>query len=109
MRYYHQRGDALPRFASTIFWFVAGANVLVFGIALTLSGPMGAWLFDDLRYLIPLRLMLVNTLLIAATFLPFHSMRMHGQAAVYSGFAFARSVGSLALRIALVVGAGLGL
>ena len=40
-----------------------------------------------------LRLMLVNTFLIAFTFVPFHVMRMQNEAVTYSAFTFARSAG----------------
>ena len=109
MRYYHERGDLLPRMASTIIWFLLAANVLLFGAAAGLSGLLGTWLFDDPQYVRALRLMLLNTFLIALTFVPFHAMRMRNQAITYSAFAFARSAGTLVLRIVLVIGLGYGL
>ena len=109
MRYFHDRGDGLPTLASTIVWFLLVVNVVVFGVASAAAGWIGSALFDDQRYVPALRLMLLNTFAIAFTFIPFHSMRMKNQAATYSAFAFARSVGTLILRIAFVIGAGWGL
>jgi O-antigen/teichoic acid export membrane protein len=109
MRYYHDRGADLPRLASTILWFLLGVDVLVFGTGLGLTVWLGPRLFADPGYVTALRVMLVNTFLISFTFLPFHSMRMRNEAASYSLFAFARSVGTLLLRIALVIILGLGL
>jgi O-antigen/teichoic acid export membrane protein len=109
MRYYHERGETLPRFASTISWFLLACNLAVFGTLLTGSVWLGDALFDDPHYIPAFRLMLVNTFLMALTFLPFHTMRMRQQAATYSAFTFARSVGTLVLRIVLVIGLGYGL
>lgn len=103
MRYFHERGDALPRMASTILGFILAADVLVFGGALAVSGVVGARLFGDASYTAALRLMLVNTFLIAFTFVPFHAMRMRNQPLVYSGFAFARTIGTLLCRIVFVI------
>lgn len=109
MRFYHDRGADLPRLSSTIVWFLIILNVVVFGSAWIAAGTLGARLFDNPQYTQALRLMLVNTGLISITFIPFHAMRMRRQAAAYSAFAFARSAGTLVLRILLVIGLGWGL
>jgi O-antigen/teichoic acid export membrane protein len=109
MRYYHDRGEQLPRLASTIVWFLAAVNLVVFGTSWLLAEPLGGRVFDAPQYVEALRLMLLNTLLISLTFIPFHAMRMKNQAATYSAFAFARSVGTLVLRIVFVIGLGWGL
>lgn len=109
MRFYHERGDLLPRMASTIVWFLLAANVVLFGTAGLVSGWLGGWLFDDPQYVRALRLMLLNTFLMALTFVPFHAMRMQNEAITYSAFAFARSAGTLVLRIVFVIGLGYGL
>ena len=109
MRYYHDRGEALPRLASTIVWFLLAADVAIFGLALALAGVVGPGLFDDPQYVSALRLMLVNTFFMAFTFVPFHAMRMQNQALAYSAFTFARSVGTLVLRIVFVIGLQWGL
>lgn len=109
MRYYHDRGDLRPRFASTILWFIVASNLLVLGSAWLTAGAFGAQWFADPGYVQALRLMLVNAFLIAATFIPFHVMRMERQALTYSAFTFARTIGTLVLRIVLVIGFGWGL
>jgi O-antigen/teichoic acid export membrane protein len=108
MRYFHERGDTVDLLASTIVWFLLAAGVAIFGAAFALAPLIGGALFDDAQYTAALRLMLVNTALISLTFIPFHVMRLKNQAAVYSAFTFARSVGTLILRIVLVIGMGWG-
>jgi O-antigen/teichoic acid export membrane protein len=109
MRFYGERADGLDRrrLATTIFMFLAAANVVVFTIGLALS-PNIARVTIGLAYLTALQLVLVNTFLMAFTFLPFHAMRLRNEAVAYSALTFTRSIGTLVLRIALVIGYGLG-
>lgn len=109
MRYFHDRGEAgVPLLASTIAWTLAAGGLIFFG-GLWLAAPwLGGWMFGDAQYIGALRLMLVNAYCMSLTFIPFHVMRLRNQAATYSAFAFARSVGTLVLRIVLVIGLGLG-
>jgi O-antigen/teichoic acid export membrane protein len=109
MRHYHDKGDDLPRFSSTIVWFLIGLNVLVSGGAWVAAGVLGLPWFDSDEYTRALQLMFVNTGLIACTFIPFHGMRMRREAATYSAFTFARSIGTVVCRIAFVIGLGWGL
>lgn len=108
MRYFHDRGDDVPRLASTIAWFLVATNAVLFGGAWLAAPALGRRLFDDPQYIGALRLMLVNTALMSLTFIPFHVMRLKNQAATYSAFAFARSIGTLILRIVFVIGLGQG-
>ena len=105
MRFYLDRDDGSSRqqFASTIVWFILGADLVLFGGALLASGAVGRRLFDSPIYLPALRLMLINIFLISVTFVPFHTMRMRNQAATYSAFSFARSVGTMLLRPLFVI------
>ena len=105
MRFYHDRdeGPDRQRMASTIVWFMLVVDSLLVTAALAVSGRFARHMFADPQYLSALRLMLVNTFLIGFTFLPFHAMRMRDQAAAYSGFTFARSVGTVLLRILFVI------
>jgi len=105
MRYYLDRADtdSLDRLASTLFLFLLGASGLMAALALAASEPIARMLFGALRYLLPLRLVLVNTFLLTFTFLPFHAMRMRGQAIAFSAFAFGRSSTTLLLRLLLVL------
>ncbi len=109
MRFYHDvSSEDRRRMASTIFWFLIAANVVVIGSALAWSASLAGWLFDLPGYLPGLRLMLANTLLSGIVFLPFHAMRLDDRAATYATLTFVRSVTTIGLRIALVIGAGLG-
>ena len=105
MRYYPNRDDdaGRQRLTSTIVWFLLVTDAVLFAAALLLSGAAGRRLFDAHEYTIALRLMLVNTFLIAFTFVPFHVMRIQNQAATYSAFAFARSIGTAVLRPIFVI------
>lgn len=110
MRFYHEReGDGQRQLATTIGWFLTLVNGSLLVLLLAGSGPLAGWLFDEPGYLLPLRLMFVNTFLISFTFLPFHLMRLRDEAVSYSALTFTRSVGTLVLRVVLVIGAGLGL
>jgi O-antigen/teichoic acid export membrane protein len=109
MRYFHDRGESFPRMASTIVWFLLASNLIVFGSAWIAAEPVGRRLFDHPEYITALRLMLLNMFLMAMTFIPFHVMRLKNQAVIYSGFMFARSLGTLLIRIGLVIGLGWGL
>lgn len=110
MRHYHDRaaGGPLERMASTIVWFLVGANILVFAPAIVLSDWIGDRFIHNVAYVPAFRLMLVNTFLISLTFVPFHLMRLRNQAVTYSGFVFARSAGTTLLRGVLVIGLGWG-
>ena len=110
MRFYHERadGEARTRMASTIFWFLLVADGLLLVVALLGSEWLGETLNLDPRNLLALRLMLVNMFFVAFTFFPFHVMRLRDAAVTYSGFTFARSAGTLVLRIVLVIGLKLG-
>jgi O-antigen/teichoic acid export membrane protein len=109
MRYFHDGGDALPRFASTLIWFLLAVDLVWLSAGLAASGWIGSHVLHDAGYVPALRLMFVNTFLIALTFVPFHAMRMQNAAVTYSGFVFARSAATLVLKGVLVIGLGFGL
>ncbi|MCA1563974.1 MAG: oligosaccharide flippase family protein, partial [Acidobacteria bacterium] len=66
-------------------------------------------LLNDASAALPLRLVLLNTFAIGFTFFPFHVLRIEQRSAEFSLLTILRSVATVALRLALVVGAGLGL
>jgi O-antigen/teichoic acid export membrane protein len=109
MRYYHERGEGFPRMASTIVWFLLVVDVILLAATATVAGWLGPGLFEQPHYVPALQLMLLNTFLIAFTFVPFHAMRLRGRPVTYSAFTFARSVGTVVLRILLVINLGFGL
>lgn len=112
MRFYLDASAPADRqsLASTLLGFQAVATSGLLAVALALSAPLADVVFGDLagRYLPALRLMLVNTFLVSFTYVPFHLLRMEKRALAFSALTFARSVTTLVLRIALVVGAGWG-
>lgn len=101
------------RLASTIFFFLLALNsaLLVASMAAApFAGPrLFAWdEIDRAERVLALQLVLANTFAIGFTFLPFHLLRMQKRAAEFSALTLARSVSTLLLRIALVVGLGYG-
>jgi O-antigen/teichoic acid export membrane protein len=110
MRYFLDRDEGRPQqqLASTILLFMLGLDGALLFAALSFARPITAHLFADLRYLPALRLMLVNTFLVAFTFVPFHVMRLKQQARPYSALTFTRSAGTTILRLVFVMAAGLG-
>jgi O-antigen/teichoic acid export membrane protein len=106
MRFYHDReeGTARRQMASTILWFLVAANGAMLAVALAASGWLAPLVKLAPSYLTAFRLMFVNIFLISFTFFPFHIMRLQNASLAYSGFTFARTVGTTALRIVLVVG-----
>jgi len=111
MRYYLDRDEGLPRrtFTSTIVVFLVVLDGALLIGALAASRPLAQHLFDGGdQYLTALRLMLVNSFLMAFTFVPFHVMRLGGAARSYSAFTFARSAATTALRLVLIIQMGLG-
>jgi O-antigen/teichoic acid export membrane protein len=111
MRFYYERdeGPDRRRMASTILWFMLAVNSGVFTTAVLASGWIAARLSLDAGYVTALRLMFINIALIGFTFIPMHAMRMRKQAVAYSAFTFARSVGTVVLRIVFVIGLRFGI
>ncbi len=110
MRYFLDRDDGLPRrrMATTILVFLFALDGILLAVGLAASKPICTALFGNEAYLTALRLMLVNMFLVAFTFVPFHVMRIAGEALQYSALTFARSAGTTVLRLGLVVGWGYG-
>lgn len=106
MRFYHEREEGVPRqtMASTILWFMLAANAALLAAALAGGGWIARFIHLDPSQIVALRLMFVNISLMAFTFLPMHAMRLRRQAVTFSAFTFARSVGTVILRIVLVIG-----
>jgi O-antigen/teichoic acid export membrane protein len=106
MRYYHERDEGPHRrtMTSTIVWFMLIANGALLTVTLLASARLAALMTLDPAYVPALRLMLVNIALVAFTFVPFHVMRLRHEATSFSMFTFARSVGTVLLRILFVIG-----
>lgn len=111
MRYFLDRdeGHARARFTSTILLFIALVDGALLVGGLIGSTSLAAWLFHgSTGYVVALRLMLINSFLLAFTFVPFHAMRLANQARAYSALTFARSAGQVVLRLVFIVYFGLG-
>ncbi len=114
MRYYLDRaeGEARQRLTSTLFGFLAIASGLLFAILLAAAPALARLLFEAdaqaATYTPALRLLLCNTFLLTFTFVPYHVMRLEGEAVKFSLISFARALTTLLLRIALVLVAGYG-
>jgi O-antigen/teichoic acid export membrane protein len=112
--YYDYPGERdRQRLASTIFFFLLALNSVLLVAAVAAAPAAGPWLFewegdDRGSRVLALQLVLANTFAIGFTFLPFHLLRMQKRAAEFSALTLARSVSTLLLRIALVVGFGYG-
>jgi hypothetical protein len=106
MRYYHERAEGRARqtMTSTIVWFMVAANGTLLAATLAATGWLARRIALDPVYLTALRLMFVNIALVAFTFVPFHVMRLRNEAVTFSAFTFARSVGTVILRIVFVIG-----
>ncbi len=110
MRFFYDCADARARqrLASTIFFFLLALNGLLLGASLLLSPVLARHLFGGTGSLLPLQLVLLNTFAIGFTFFPFHLLRMEKRSVEFSALTLARSISTVALRIALIVGMGRG-
>jgi O-antigen/teichoic acid export membrane protein len=109
MRFWYDCPDdrARQRLSSTLFGFLLVTNGILLVVAVAASPAIARWL-DAPNYTLALQLVLLNTFAIGFTFIPFHVLRMQQKAREFSLLAFARSVSTLVLRLALVVGLGYG-
>ncbi len=95
------------RLASTIFYFLLISNSVLFLVSMAGAPWLAAVLYSD-RGTGALRLVLLNTLVMSFTFLPFHVLRMEKRAVEFSVLTLARSVATVILRLVLIVGFGKG-
>ena len=110
MRFWYDCEDdrARQRLASTLFFFLLGANGILLLLSLVASPFLSTRLLQSEGNTLALQLVLLNTFAIGFTFIPFHVLRIQGRAREFSGLTLARSASTLVLRLILVVGAGLG-
>jgi O-antigen/teichoic acid export membrane protein len=109
MRFWYDCEDdrARQRLSSTLFFFLLGVNGVLLLLAVLGAPRLSAWLGTP-DYTLALQLVLLNTFAIGFTFIPFHVLRMQQKAREFSVLAFARSAGTLVLRLVLVIGLGYG-
>jgi O-antigen/teichoic acid export membrane protein len=110
MRFWYDCEDerGRQRLASTLFFFLLGANGLLLVLSLIASPFISERLLQSTGKTLALQLVLLNTFAIGFTFIPFHVLRIQGRAREFSGLTLARSASTLVLRLVLIVGAGLG-
>ena len=110
MRYWYDSEDdaARQRLTSTLFFFLLAVNGILLIASLAAAPFVSGWLFERPGYTLALQLVLLNTFAIGFTFIPFHVLRIQNRAAQFSGLSLARSVSTLVLRLALIVGLGYG-
>jgi O-antigen/teichoic acid export membrane protein len=111
MRFWYDCEDdrARQRLSSTLFFFLLGLNGLLLVASLIAAPVLSDALFGVPGFTPALQLVLLNTFAIGFTFIPFHVLRMRQQSREFSALTFSRSLATLLLRIALVVGAGYGI
>ena len=110
MRLYYDCTDerARQQLASTIFFFLLAANGLLLAAGWLGAGALSRVLFDTADHALLIRLVLLNTFVVGFYFLPFQVMRIGEQSARFIALVFARSAGTLIARLALVIGAEMG-
>jgi len=110
MRLFYDVDDhtSRQRLASTIFFFLLGLNGVVVGGLLIAAPAMARVLLGGPAHALALRIVLLNTFLIGFTFLPFHVLRIERRAVTFSLLTLARSTLTIALRLVLVIVAGMG-
>jgi O-antigen/teichoic acid export membrane protein len=109
MRFFYDCEDdaARQRLASTIFFFLVLANGVLGLIAMAIV-PRLAGVFYSATSALALTLVLLNTIVMSFTFLPFHVLRMQRRSVEFSLLTLARSVGTVVVRLVLIVGFGKG-
>ena len=99
---------ARQRLASSIFFFLLTINSGLLLIGLAAAPTIVVVLFDAPDYTGTLRLVLLNTFVIALFFIPFTIMRIEQRSRRFAVVTFSRSVLTLVTRLVLVVVAGMG-
>lgn len=110
MRLYYDCPDeaARQRLASTIFFFLLGANGTLLLAALAAAPTLAVHLFGAPTHVSSLRLVLVNTFIVGFYFLPFHVFRIEGRSPRFIALTVSRSTLTILMRLLLVVVFGMG-
>lgn len=90
--------------ATTVLVFVLALNAVVLASLWPASSWITRSLFGSLDYLTPLQLVLLNTSLANLLFLPLSRFRAQERSLLVGSITFARSLGTVVMRLVLVVG-----
>jgi O-antigen/teichoic acid export membrane protein len=110
MRLYYDCRDQRARqvLASTQLWFLAASNGSLLALGLVAAPIVGHHLFHTYEYTLTLRLVLVNTFVVGLYYVPFTVMRIEERPRQFIALGFARSAGTIVLRLAFVIAMQLG-
>jgi O-antigen/teichoic acid export membrane protein len=110
MRLYYDCADdqARQRLASTIFFFLLGANGSLVIASVASADWLSARIFGTSEHGLLIGLVLANTFVAGFYFIPFQVMRIGERSGQFIALVFARSAGTLVMRLVLVVWGGMG-
>ena len=101
--YYDYPAGERNTLAGTIAGFFVAANGALAALLLALAVPVNRALFDSLEFVTPYRLLIVNLFLSTFLVLPFTLLRIQERARLFAALNFGLSLGTIALRLLLVV------
>ncbi len=110
MRLYYDCADqpSRQRLASTIFFFLLAVNGALLVLAIGSAGWLSRQLFGSPQHSLLIALVLANTFVGGMYFIPFQVLRIGEKSGQFIALVFARSAGTLVMRLVLVIWAGLG-
>ena len=110
MRLYYDCPDqaARQRLASTLFFFLFAVNGTLLAAGIAAARRLSAWQFDTPEYAALVMLVMANMFVTGFYFIPFQVLRIRNESRQFVALSFARSAGTLVMRLVLVVGAGMG-
>jgi O-antigen/teichoic acid export membrane protein len=89
--------------ASTILLFLVGINGLLLAVGLVVTPWLGEYLFEGRAYNGLVRLVIFNTFLTTFHFIPNSVLRIREQSRQFAALTFAKSLGTILVRLVLVV------
>lgn len=110
VRFYYDYTDERSRqtLAGTIVILLLGAGVVLLAILLAAAGDLTALVIGSSDYVRAFALLALNLALTSFFLVPFGILRVQERSTTLASITFARSSGTLIVRLVLVVGLGLG-
>jgi O-antigen/teichoic acid export membrane protein len=110
IRLYYDCPDqrARQRLASTLFFFLLALNGALLAVAVVSAGWLSDRIFGTTGYWPLIALTLANTFVANFYFLPYQVLRIEQRSRQFIALTFVRSTGTIAARLLLVIGAGMG-